>query len=292
MNARRSRAYELALAYQDATNLQYHAVLFLRPDTAFYSPELPLFAWYQNLLHLETSYKRPGLVIPMECNNHGLCDRHIFGLAHVIKSYMKYTWIFDVLHWSLQRHPYDQSKFRFSYTGNNAHLWQKPIKNSRYDYGILAGNHSHSLHVRLAGIDYTGITKPGMNEPSVFVNQWFSAHNTYDDIKSTVKKLKGFQSTELIHLAWLVMNNWTQISLFPRSNFVTLRVSYAESYCSHNRKEFLSRLKQTPLKSTIYDRKYTVSTDLDLISSPMERCGNNYQYANFSRLQLLCFDKK
>ena len=292
MNARRSRAYELALAYQDATNLQYHAVLFLRPDTAFYSPELPLFDWYQNLRYLESNYKRPGLVIPMECNFQGLCDRHIFGLAPVIKSYMKYTWIFDVLHWSLQTHPYDKSTIRFNYIGNHVRLWQKPLKNSRYDYGIVAGNNSHSLHVRLAGIDYTGITRKGMNEPSIFVNQFFSAHNTYDDIKSSVKRRKGFQSMELIHLAWLLMNNWTQVSLFPRSNFVTLRVSYAESYCSHSRKEFLSRLKQMPLKSTIYERKYALSTDMDLVASPMQRCGKNYLYANFTRLQLVCNDKK
>ena len=290
MNFRRSRAYELALAYQDATNLQYHALLFLRPDTAFYAPELPLFEWYQNLQYLESNYQRPGLVIPMECNFHGLCDRHIFGLSHTIKTYAKHEWIFDVLHWSLQKHPYDQSNFRYNYTGKNVHLWQKPIKYSRYD--IVAANHSHSLHVESAGIDYTGITKPGMNGPSVFVNQWFRQHTTYNDIKSTLKKLKGFRSMEFIHLAWLVMNNWTQVSLFPRSNFVTLRLSYAESYCSHNRREFVSRLKQTPLKSTVYDEKYTMSTDIDMISVPMIRCGENYLSANFTRLQLVCHDRK
>ena len=292
MNARRSRAYELALAYQDATNIQYHALLFLRPDTAFYAPILPLYEWYQNLQYLESSYQRLGLVIPIECNFQGLCDRHIFGLSHVVKSYMKYTWIFDALHWSLQKHPYDQSKFRYNYAGKHAYLWQKPMKNSRYDYRIVAGNHSHSLHLRLAGVDYTGITKPSMKEPSVFVNQWFSAHKTYHDIKSTVQSTNGFQNMELIHLAWFIMNNWTQVSMYPRSNFVTLRVSYAESYCSHNRKEFLSRLKQAPLKSTIYDRKILLPTDMDLVSSPLERCGKNYLYANFTRLQLVCHDKK
>jgi hypothetical protein len=100
MIARRMRAYELSLAYQDKTQITWHAVLMFRFDSVIFEPIVPLYDWYLNLIDIRNC-GLSGVMIPWQCNFHGLCDRLIYALAPEMKMYMKPTWPFDVLHWSV-----------------------------------------------------------------------------------------------------------------------------------------------------------------------------------------------
>ena len=239
MFARRIRAYELALAYEEVSNITFDAVLMIRFDTAFYPPILPLKDWYNSMLELQ-SFNISGVMIPYQCNFHGLCDRQTFGLSSIMRKYFTPFWPFHVLQWAITKKDDDVAVYR-----NKS----------------LCGN--------------------------IECNDWsYTYMNLLRDYKRELGKRKGPHSNEFLHLGWLFMNKWMQVFPNPEANFITLRWSYAESYCNLDKRQFLRSYKHMPLKTnagSVHNMNY-----FEAKATPQERCGAAAEYSNYSFLSTYC----
>ena len=85
MYERRARAFQLAEQYAHIKNITWDLVLFIRLDSAFYSPQLDFKLQALNLLQINNSNTNTTLynkvATPRACNFHyGVCDRILIGL--------------------------------------------------------------------------------------------------------------------------------------------------------------------------------------------------------------------
>eukprot|EP01041_Mallomonas_annulata_P004629 gene4629-9189_t len=105
MWARRSRAYQMAVAYAGRKNTPWDLIIMVRLDTGFYSPTTKLPLWHHSLIKYRKNKGRDGIIIPSACNFYGICDRFAAGLPAAMDIYFREDWVFDALAWSLKPSP-------------------------------------------------------------------------------------------------------------------------------------------------------------------------------------------
>lgn len=102
MHRRRARAFSLALQYGKINEIFWDAVLFVRPDTAFYSPRLDLYQMASNLILSRKNESHSDHVVysPTACNFHwGVCDRFMFLLFDDATKIFVNDYVFMALKW-------------------------------------------------------------------------------------------------------------------------------------------------------------------------------------------------
>lgn len=112
MHARRNRAYEMAMNYSRVHGFDWHIIMHVRMDSAFYYPRLEFYKIYQGLLNHTAVTGRNAIIIPPGCSFGHVCDRSAIGLAKDMAVYFNSTFLGAVAEWAHSQNDDDSPSFQ------------------------------------------------------------------------------------------------------------------------------------------------------------------------------------